>query len=128
MHPIVNRLLLKVRQVLVVTLITATLLFTPIVGSSPASAALAFPFGDNSADQPANATEPTIDRRVIKGIQDKAEDLGDDAERDIGVTGLKNIRELPENIPDTAKMVIKQRTGNDPNMQPGSNSREMQHK
>lgn len=42
-----------------------------------------------------------VDSATIKRIQEKAEDLGDSPERPIGDTGLKNIKKLGENIPET---------------------------
>lgn len=43
----------------------------------------------------------TVDSATIKRIQQKAEDLGDRPDRPIGDTGLKNIKNLGENVPET---------------------------
>ncbi|MEO8893045.1 MAG: hypothetical protein ABI417_16270 [Coleofasciculaceae cyanobacterium] len=50
----------------------------------------------------------TVDKATIKRIQDKAEDLGDSPERPIGDTGLKNIKKLGENIPETIDLNARQ--------------------
>ncbi len=49
-----------------------------------------------------------VDRATIKRIQDKAEDLGDSPDRPIGETGLKNIKKLGENIPETIDLNARQ--------------------
>jgi hypothetical protein len=43
-------------------------------------------------------------KAIEKGVN-RAEDLGDRVERAIGDTGLKNIKEIGKNIPETAKEV-----------------------
>ncbi len=48
--------------------------------------------------------QPADPYAVEKG-QRMAEDLGDSKDRPIGQTGLKNIKELAKNIPETAKEV-----------------------
>lgn len=50
----------------------------------------------------------TVDKATIKRIQDKAEDLGDSPDRPIGDTGLKNIKKLGENIPETIDLNARQ--------------------
>lgn len=42
----------------------------------------------------------SVDKATVKRIQNKAEDLGN-SQRPIGDTGLKNIKNLGENIPET---------------------------
>ena len=49
-----------------------------------------------------------VDKATIKKIQREAEDLGDSPERPIGDTGLKNIRKLGENIPETLDLKARQ--------------------
>jgi hypothetical protein len=49
-----------------------------------------------------------VDSATIKRIQEKAEDLGDSPERPIGDTGLKNIRKLGENVPETIELNARQ--------------------
>lgn len=50
----------------------------------------------------------TVDKATIKRIQNKAEDLGDSPDRPIGDTGLKNIKKLGENIPETIDLNARQ--------------------
>lgn len=50
----------------------------------------------------------TVDKATIKRIQDKAEDLGDSPERPIGDTGLKNLKKLGENVPETIDLNARQ--------------------
>jgi hypothetical protein len=62
------------------------------------------------ADFPIIQTKPeTVDKGTIKRIQQKAEDLGDSSSRPIGDTGLKNIRNLGENIPETLDLNRRQK-------------------
>ena len=56
----------------------------------------------------ADADSYKVDSATIKRIQQKAEDLGDSPERPIGDTGLKNIRKLGENIPETIELNARQ--------------------
>jgi hypothetical protein len=49
----------------------------------------------------AEADSYRVDSSTIKRIQQRAEDLGDRPDRPIGDTGLENIKELGENIPET---------------------------
>lgn len=56
----------------------------------------------------ANTDSYTVDKATIKRIQDKAEDLGDSPDRPIGETGLKNIKKLGENIPETIDLNARQ--------------------
>ncbi|MCA1994986.1 MAG: hypothetical protein LDL41_23490 [Coleofasciculus sp. S288] len=60
----------------------------------------------------AEANSYTVDSATVKRIQEKAEDLGDRSEkrggRPIGDTGLKNIKNLGENIPETLEMRARQ--------------------
>lgn len=62
----------------------------------------------------------TISPNVLKRIQRKAEDLGDGARRDIGDTGLKNLRKLPEKASETADLVKKQRFGKGSQAEPAT--------
>ncbi|MEC4983999.1 MAG: hypothetical protein SAJ37_05845 [Oscillatoria sp. PMC 1068.18] len=62
--------------------------------------AQALPFFDNGNPE-------QVDPGTVKSIQQKAEDFGGE---DIGDTGLENIRELPENIPETTDLIIRQRS------------------
>lgn len=49
-----------------------------------------------------------VDPATVKRIQEKAEDLGDAPGRRIGDTGLENIKELGENIPETIDLRARQ--------------------
>jgi len=49
-----------------------------------------------------------LNKGTIKRIQQQAEDLGDSPDRPIGDTGLENIRELGENIPETIELKVRQ--------------------
>ncbi|HEY9846856.1 MAG TPA: hypothetical protein V6D03_11750 [Candidatus Caenarcaniphilales bacterium] len=54
---------------------------------------------------------PIADKAAAKRVIDEAEDhVGD---RPIGDTGLKNIKELGDNIPETSELVVRQRSGID---------------
>ncbi|MBW4545864.1 MAG: hypothetical protein KME25_15665 [Symplocastrum torsivum CPER-KK1] len=64
----------------------------------------------------AEADSYTVDKATIKRIQERAEDLGDRPDRPIGDTGLENIKELGENIPETLDLNARQGFfGGDPN-------------
>lgn len=93
-----------VRQIVVGLLMAIALLVLPVVGHSPRLQA--------QADTPAIEKELGSERvspETIRRIQQKAEDLGDSPERRIGDTGLENIRELGENIPETFDLNVRQK-------------------
>jgi len=59
----------------------------------------------------AKAGSPILDKDTAARVVESAEDhVGD---RPIGDTGLKNIKKLGENIPQTGELVVRQRTGVD---------------
>lgn len=60
-------------------------------------------FQANAGTMMASGDSYTVDQATVKRIQDKAEDLGN-SQRDIGDTGLKNIKNLGENIPETIEL------------------------
>ncbi len=111
----------SVRRSLLSGLVAATLLFTGLV-TAPAQAAPAFS-GDRGSDV-TKASDTTykggnvittdgqeanpVTAKTVEKIKREAEDLGDSPSRPIGETGLKNIRKLGENIPETAKLKVKQ--------------------
>lgn len=69
----------------------------------------AFSYSNAQADTLIAGTDSyTVDKATIKRIQDKAEDLGDSPSRPIGDTGLKNIKKLGENIPETIDLNARQ--------------------
>ncbi|NJN87106.1 MAG: hypothetical protein HC881_13440 [Leptolyngbyaceae cyanobacterium SL_7_1] len=93
-----------VRQVVVSLVMAIALFVLPMVGQANLLQA--------RADIPAIKKELGSDRvspKTIKRIQQKAEDLGDAPGRRIGDTGLENIRELGENIPETIDLNRRQK-------------------
>ncbi|MEW6498213.1 MAG: hypothetical protein AB1589_37795 [Cyanobacteriota bacterium] len=64
-------------------------------------------FQANAGTMMASGDSYTVDQATVKKIQDRAEDLGN-SQRDIGDTGLKNIKNLGENIPETLGMRARQ--------------------
>jgi hypothetical protein len=91
----------SLRQIISVFLTVLAFLAIPAFSYSPALQAKA------EVSQPADSATAANAKKVI----DMAEDhVGD---RPIGDTGLKNIRKLGENIPETAKKIFDQRFGND---------------
>lgn len=117
----INQLSKCLGQMLLVTLFAGLLTLTGLF-ALPVNAAPANP-SDRSSDV-MRASDTTFKGRqiiqdtekkpnaetlkTIKQIQQEAEDLGDSPERPIGDTGLENIRELGENIPETINMKLKQ--------------------
>ncbi|MBD0302229.1 MAG: hypothetical protein ICV85_08610 [Tolypothrix sp. T3-bin4] len=100
---------ISLRQVFAVVLAAFTFLIIPAFSYNEAVQAQA----DTLI---ADTDSYTVDKATIKKIQDKAEDLGDRAERPIGDTGLKNIKKLGENIPETIDLNARQGFfGGDPN-------------
>jgi predicted PurR-regulated permease PerM len=97
---------LGLRQMITVFLVAITFLVVPAFGYSQSLQAQA----DTLI---AKGDSYIVDDATVKRIQDKAEDLGDSPERPIGDTGLKNIRKLGENIPETIKFNAEQKLGID---------------
>lgn len=93
-------------KIITVVLVAITFLVVPAFGYSPLSQAQA-------QTLIAEGDSYIVDSATIKRIQQKAEDLGDGAERPIGDTGLKNIKNLGENIPETLKLNARQKLGTD---------------
>lgn len=94
------------RQIISVFLVTLAFLVIPALSYSKSSQAQA-------ETLMADSDSYTVDSDTVKRIQQKAEDLGDSPERPIGQTGLKNIRKLGENIPETIKLNARQKLGTD---------------
>ena len=93
---------LRLRQIVTVFLATVAFLVIPALGYSQSLQAQAKPLTvDTNSYQ--------VDSATVKRIQQKAEDLGDSPERPIGDTGLKNIRKLGENIPETINFNARQK-------------------
>lgn len=93
----------SIRQLLSVFLMTLMFFGVPVLGYSQAHAA------SGSIDEALDTY--TVDSATVKRIQDQAEDLVGD--RDVGHTGLKNIRQLGENIPETIELNARERFGDD---------------
>ncbi len=89
------------RKIITVFLVAITFLVVPAFSYSQSMQAQAKPV-DVQVDS------YTVDSNTVKRIQDQAEDLGDSPERRIGDTGLKNIKNLGENIPETLQMRARQ--------------------
>lgn len=73
------------------------------------------PFGERQGAKIIQSDNNDIDagtKASIKSIQDQAEDLGN-GRRNIGETGLKNIKKLGENIPETIELKARQVFGDD---------------
>jgi predicted PurR-regulated permease PerM len=93
---------MRLRQIVTVFLATVAFLVIPALGYSQSLQAQAKPLTvDTNSYQ--------VDSATVKRIQQKAEDLGDSPERPIGDTGLKNIRKLGENIPETINFNARQK-------------------
>lgn len=94
-------------KIITVLLVAITFLGVPAFGYSQSLQAQAKPLAVDTDSY-------TVDKATVKRIQQKAEDLGDSPERPIGDTGLKNIRKLGENIPETIDFNVRQKLGTDP--------------
>lgn len=90
------------RQIIAVVLATTTFLVIPAFNHSVSMQAQAAP--QNVEADPYNP----VTSDTVKRIQEKAEDLGDSPNRPIGQTGLKNIKKLGENIPETLDLKARQ--------------------
>ena len=98
---------LAVRKIITVFLVAITFLVLPAFGYSQSLQAQAKPLAVDTDSY-------TVDKATVKRIQEKAEDLGDSPERPIGDTGLKNIKKLGENIPETIDFNARQKLGASP--------------
>jgi len=92
------------RQVVAIFLVATTFLAIP-----------AFSYGQGVQAQAgtllAKAGSPILDRDTAERVLESAEDrVGD---QPIGDTGLKNIKQLGENIPQAGDLVVRQRSGID---------------
>jgi hypothetical protein len=85
------------RQILAVFFVAIIFLVVPGFTSSKAFQSHAWTVLAATAPYKADST-------TVKRIQEKAEDLGDSYQRPIGDTGLKNIKKLGENIPETLEL------------------------
>lgn len=91
------------RRLLAIAL--STLMFLVVPAFSQATALMAHAVSPNQTGIKPMSQDT---KNTLKRLQDKAEDLGDRAERPIGDTGLKNIKKLGENIPETAALKLEQ--------------------
>ncbi|MDX2096817.1 MAG: hypothetical protein SFW36_03495 [Leptolyngbyaceae cyanobacterium bins.59] len=101
MQSIINWLKGSGRRFIAIGLAALAFLTIPSLGITQAAYAA-------SPDQPGIKPMSKSTQETLKRIQDKAEDLGDRAERPIGDTGLKNIKKLGENIPETLDLKSRQ--------------------
>lgn len=92
---------INLRQIISVFLVTLAFLVVPALGYSKSLQAQAKPVNVETDSY-------TVDSATVKRVQEKAEDLGDNPERPIGDTGLKNIRKLGENVPETIELNARQ--------------------
>ncbi len=97
---------LRVRQIFTVFLAAIAFLVIPAFSYGKAVQANADPVKVETDSY-------VVDDSTVKRIQQKAEDLGDSPERPIGKTGLKNIKNLGENIPETLELNARQKLGTD---------------
>lgn len=88
------------RQIITVFLVAITFLVVPAFNQSA--------FAAQAASVNAQLDENPVTSDTLKRIQEKAEDFGDSAQRPIGDTGLKNIKKLGENIPETLELKARQ--------------------
>ena len=90
------------RQIITIFMATITFLVVPAFNHSALIQA--------QAATPSFESDPynPVTGDTLKRIQEKAEDFGDSAERPIGDTGLKNIKKLVENIPETLELKARQ--------------------
>lgn len=93
---------LQLRQIVTVFVATVTFLVVP-----------AFTYSTSVQAQAAQPSSPAgeynpVTPDTVKRIQEKAEDLGDAPGRRIGDTGLENIKQIPEKIPQVIDLNIRQ--------------------
>lgn len=89
------------RRIITVFLVAITFLVAPAFNQSIFLQAQAAPANTQLDDNPVTSD-------TMKRIKEKAEDFGDSAQRPIGDTGLKNIKKLGENIPETLDLKARQ--------------------
>lgn len=115
---ILNGFMERLRQALIAGFLAVLMMITGL--STSAQAAPANP--EDRGSDVTRASDTTYKGRqvmqddsnrvnpaTIKKIQREAEDLGDSPDRPIGQTGLKNIRKLGENIPETFDLNVRQK-------------------
>ncbi len=89
------------RQIITVFLVTLTFLVVPAFSHNASLQAQAAELRNPGEYNP-------VTPDTVKRIQEKAQDLGDAPGRRIGDTGLENIRQLPESIPKTIELNVRQ--------------------
>lgn len=93
---------LRLRQIVTVLVATVTFLVAPAFTYSTSVQAQA-----TQPSSPAGEYNP-VTPDTVKRIQEKAEDLGDAPGRRIGDTGLENIKQIPEKIPQVIDLNARQ--------------------
>ena len=104
MKQLINRLRkIGLRQVVTVFLAAVTFLLVPAMSQSVTVQVRA-----DTLRNPGEYNPVTPD--TVKRIQEKAEDLGDAPGRRIGDTGLENIKQIPEKIPQVIDLNVRQQS------------------
>lgn len=88
------------RRVITVLLVAITFFVAPVLNHNTSLQA--------QAASTTAVDENPVTSDTVRRIKEKAEDFGDSAERPIGDTGLKNIKKLGENIPETLELKARQ--------------------
>ena len=104
MKQIISRLRkFGLRQIVTIFLAAVTFLLVPAMSQSVAVQVRA-----DTLRNPGEYNPVTPD--TVKRIQEKAEDLGDAPGRRIGDTGLENIKQIPEKIPQVIDLNVRQQS------------------
>ena len=104
MKQIISRLRnFGIRRVITICLAAVTFLLVPAVSQSASLQAQAAELRNPGEYNPVTPS-------TVKRIQEKAEDLGDAPGRRIGDTGLENIKQIPEKIPQVIDLNIRQQS------------------
>ena len=91
------------RQIITVLLVTLAFMVIPAFNQSASLQVQAAELRNPGEYNP-------VTPDTVKRIQEKAQDLGDAPGRRIGDTGLENIKQLPESIPNTIDLNIRQQS------------------
>ncbi|MBW4647604.1 MAG: hypothetical protein KME06_02745 [Kastovskya adunca ATA6-11-RM4] len=97
---------IRLHKIFAVLLAVSAFLVVPAFSASPSLYARADQSAYTGGDRYAGSDY--VDKGTIKRVQQRAEDLGDSEERPIGDTGLKNLKKLGENIPETIGLNARQ--------------------
>ncbi|HCF27609.1 MAG TPA: hypothetical protein DEV81_10520 [Cyanobacteria bacterium UBA11049] len=104
MKQIISRLRnFGIRRIITICLAAVTFLLVPAVSQSASLQAQAAELRNPGEYNP-------VTPDTVKRIQEKAEDLGDAPGRRIGDTGLENIKQIPEKIPQVIDLNVRQQS------------------